>query len=143
MSSKMHPDGSTSAPLVLVTGVSGFLGAHCAQQLLAAGYRVTTTRLPNWLLRILALFDSSLAAILVHIGLRPRFDISPAEKVLGMRTWRGVRESCLDQAYSLIALGIVPDRSAGNALTRTESTGSSVARERSKVTKVDVEGIAL
>jgi nucleoside-diphosphate-sugar epimerase len=32
----MHPDGSTSAPLVLVTGVSGFLGAHCAQQLLAA-----------------------------------------------------------------------------------------------------------
>jgi nucleoside-diphosphate-sugar epimerase len=107
------------------------------------GYRVTTTPLPNWLLRILALFDSSLAAILVHIGLRPRFDISPAEKVLGMRTWRGVRESCLDQAYSLIALGIVPDRSAGNALTRTESTGSSVARERSKVTKVDVEGIAL
>jgi hypothetical protein len=36
MSSKMHPDGSTSAPLVLVPGVSGFLGAHCAQQLLAA-----------------------------------------------------------------------------------------------------------
>jgi hypothetical protein len=107
------------------------------------GYRVTTTHLPNWLLRILALFDSSLAAILVHIGLRPRFDVTPAEKVLCMNTWLGVKESSLEQAYSLIALGIVPDKSAGKSLTRAEPAGSSVAKTRSNAAKVDVGGIAL
>lgn len=42
MSGESATDGG-AAPLVLVTGVSGFLGAHCAQQLLAAGYRVRGT----------------------------------------------------------------------------------------------------
>ena len=32
-----------SGELVLVTGGSGFIGAHCILQLLNAGYRVRTT----------------------------------------------------------------------------------------------------
>ena len=32
-----------SGELVLVTGGTGFIGAHCIVQLLASGYRVRTT----------------------------------------------------------------------------------------------------
>ena len=36
-----------SNELVLVTGGSGFIGAHCILQLLNAGYRVRTTSAPS------------------------------------------------------------------------------------------------
>lgn len=35
--------GADADALVLVTGVSGYIASHCAQQLLAAGYRVRGT----------------------------------------------------------------------------------------------------
>ncbi|WP_296680498.1 aldehyde reductase [Novosphingobium sp.] len=73
------------------------------------GYRVTRAPMPGWLFKILSVFDSSLRAIQVHIGQRPTFDISPAEQKLGMTKWIGVRQSCIEQAYSLIENGAVPD----------------------------------
>jgi nucleoside-diphosphate-sugar epimerase len=95
------------------------------------GYRVPTAPLPNWLLRILALFDSSLEAIRVHIGKRPKFDISPAERQLGMYQWIGGQQSCIQQAYSLIANGDVPDKSEDKRLTHTSANGTCTAQDRS------------
>ncbi len=102
-------------------------------ELAPAGYRVTTVRLPLWLLRCVGLVDSSLRAVLPHIGLRPRFDHAPAEALLGISAWRGQREAVLDQAYSLIALGLVPDMSPGRALTAPGPAGPCAARERSRM----------
>jgi nucleoside-diphosphate-sugar epimerase len=135
---KMHMLAMTSAGAIgkRFIGVSFDFAAREVAQILSQefgplGYRVTTAHLPNWLLRILALFDSSLQAIQVHIGLRPRFDVSPAESVLGMRRWIGVKESCIEQAYSLIANGEVPDKSQGRVLTSSHTKANCHARERS------------
>jgi nucleoside-diphosphate-sugar epimerase len=119
-------------------GVSFDFAAREVAQLLSQefaplGYRVTTAPLPNWLLRILALFDSSLKAIQVHIGLRPTFDISPAEKKLGMQHWIDAKTSCIEQAYSLIANGDVPDKSKDKMLTTTSSDGTCLAQERMSI----------
>jgi nucleoside-diphosphate-sugar epimerase len=120
-------------------GVSFDFAAREVAQLLSKelgplGYRVTTAPLPNWLLRILALFDSSLEAIQVHIGLRPKFDISLAEKKLGMDRWIGAKQSCIEQAYSLIANGDVPDMSRAKMLTTTNPNGTCLAQLRSTST---------
>jgi hypothetical protein len=87
--------------------------------------------MPNWLLKALAVFDSSLRAIQVHIGLRPKFDISTAEVKLGMHSWIGAKQSCIAQAYSLIANGVVPDRSKARILSRPNADGTCLAQERS------------
>jgi hypothetical protein len=67
----------------------------------------------------------------VHIGLRPRFDISPAEAKLGMNQWIGVEQSCIEQAYSLIVNRNVPDNSKGRILTEMSANGISIAQQRS------------
>ncbi len=72
------------------------------------GYRVPTMPLPTWIVPLLARFDPSLKAIIPYIGSRVMVDNSPAERLLGLTHWRGLKESCLDQAHSLIANGTVP-----------------------------------
>jgi nucleoside-diphosphate-sugar epimerase len=94
-------------------------------------YRVTTVPLPDWLFRIFALFDSSLEAVRMHIGVRPTFDISPAEIKLGMTKWIGLRQSCIEQAYSLIANGDVIDKSSAKSLSLKNYDGNSIVQERS------------
>jgi nucleoside-diphosphate-sugar epimerase len=121
-------------------GVSFNFGARAVAQLLAAefgplGYRVTTRALPNWLFRILARFDSSMEAISVHIGLRPTFDVSPAQALIGQQ-WIGLEKSVVDQAYSLIANGVVADQSTAQALTTPDANGASQALLRSHVREV-------
>ena len=136
---KMHIRAMTAPEAVgqRFIGVAFDFAAREVAQMLSRefgplGYRVTTAPLPNWLLRILALFDSSLEAIQVHIGLRPKFDISPAEVKLGMNQWISAQQSCIEQAYSLIANGDVPDNSKGRMLTDMSANGISIAQQRSK-----------
>jgi nucleoside-diphosphate-sugar epimerase len=135
---KMHVRAMTAQQALgqRYIGVSFDFAAQEVAQILSRefeplGYRVTTTPMPNWLLNVLALFDSSLSAIKVHIGLRPRFDISPAEAKLGMNQWIGVEQSCIEQAYSLIVNRNVPDNSKGRILTEMSANGISIAQQRS------------
>jgi nucleoside-diphosphate-sugar epimerase len=138
---KMHIRAMTAPQAVgqRFIGVSFDFAAREVAQMLSRefeplGYRVPTAPLPNWLLRILAIFDSSLEAIQVHIGMRPIFDISPAEMQLGMSQWIGIQQSCVEQAYSLIANGDVPDKSQDKMLTKVSANGTCLAQDRSSAT---------
>lgn len=72
----------------------------------AAGTRVSTRQLPDVVVRLTALFDRSLRAIIVSLGRRNRHSTAKAERVLGWRP-RPAAETVLDCANSLIAWKVV------------------------------------
>ena len=74
------------------------LGAQAAQ--------VTTRDVPDWLVRVAALFNPLARAVVGELGSVRHQDASHAKAVLGWAT-RPVEQSILDSARSLIALGLV------------------------------------
>ena len=69
------------------------------------GYeKVSTTRAPNWLIRILALFNKELSAITPLLGVTKTFDHSKAKRIL---QWQPIpfKQSVLDMAKSLEGKG--------------------------------------
>jgi len=77
-----------SGELVLVTGGSGFIGAHCILQLLAAGYRVRTT------VRSLAR-ESEVRATLTRAGAAPDAALEfAAADLTADAGWREAVEGC-------------------------------------------------
>jgi dihydroflavonol-4-reductase len=71
-----------------------------------AASKVPTRRVPDFVLRVAALFDKSLASVTPRLGERRAFSSAKAQSVLGWRP-RPVEESVLDCARSLIATGAV------------------------------------
>ncbi|WP_040778802.1 SDR family oxidoreductase [Nocardia pneumoniae] len=75
------------------------------------GFRVPTRRLPNWVVRAVALFDKGVRLTLPTLG---RTELLSAEKARRELGWsmRPVRETVLDTAESLLQHGIVagPDQ---------------------------------
>jgi dihydroflavonol-4-reductase len=69
-----------------------------------AAIKVPTRRVPDFVIRLAALFDKSLASVTPRLGERRTFSSAKAQKVLGWRP-RPVEESVLDCARSLIAAG--------------------------------------
>ena len=72
----------------------------------AQAHRVPTRTLPDWLVRVAALFNPVARAALTELGSVRNQDASHALAVLGWAT-RPAEQSIVDAARSLIALGIV------------------------------------
>lgn len=75
-----------------------------------AGRKVPTRQLPDFLVRVTALFDKSLRAITVSLGRRNRHSTDKAERLLGWQP-RPAAETVVDCARSLIARGVVDSMS--------------------------------
>jgi dihydroflavonol-4-reductase len=71
-----------------------------------AASKVPTRRVPDFVLRLAALFDRSLAAVAPRLGERRTFTSAKAQTMLGWRP-RPLEETILDCARSLIATGAV------------------------------------
>lgn len=72
----------------------------------AAAGKVPTRKVPDLVLRVAALFDRNLAAVMPRLGKKRTFSSAKAERVLGWRR-RPLEETVLDCARSLIAAGAV------------------------------------
>jgi dihydroflavonol-4-reductase len=70
------------------------------------GHKVTTRNVPDWLVRIGALFNPLARAVVGELGSVRNQDASHAKAVLGWET-RPVEQSIVDTARCLIELGIV------------------------------------
>jgi nucleoside-diphosphate-sugar epimerase len=73
------------------------------------GFRVPTRRLPNWVVRSVALFDKGVRLTLPSLGRTESLSADKAGRELGW-TMRPVRESVVDTAESLLQRGIVAPR---------------------------------
>lgn len=78
-----------------------------AEEFNPQGYRVPTGGIPEWLGRIIALFDPSVRTALDHFGRHELVSCAKAERELG---WRGrtAHESIVATGYSLIEQGLAP-----------------------------------
>lgn len=72
----------------------------------AAAAKVPTRRLPDWLVRVVGLFDREVGSMIEYLSERIELDSAKARRVLGWKS-RPVRESILDCARSLVALKLV------------------------------------
>ena len=76
------------------------------QDMGAAGAKVKTRELPDWLVRLVALFDPNVRLITGELGKRKNASNAKARSMLGW-TPRSKEESILATAKSLVALGLV------------------------------------
>ncbi|MBC7505540.1 MAG: aldehyde reductase, partial [Sandarakinorhabdus sp.] len=72
----------------------------------AQAKKVPTRRLPDFLLKVSALFDPTVRMVVPELGRRRQCDARHAEQVLGWKT-RPAAESIVDCAQSLLAAGLV------------------------------------
>jgi nucleoside-diphosphate-sugar epimerase len=72
----------------------------------AAAAKVPTRRLPDWLVRVVALFDRDVTTVTELLSVHAEFSSEKAEGVLGWKP-RPARESIVDCAKSLIDLELV------------------------------------
>lgn len=72
----------------------------------ARARKVPTRGLPDFLLKLSALFDPTVRMVVPELGRRRQCDASHAEKVLGWKT-RAAAESIVDCAESLLTAGLV------------------------------------
>jgi len=71
-----------------------------------AANKVPTPKVPDFVLRLAALYDKSLAAVAPRLGEKRAFNSAKAQIMLGWRP-RPLEETVLDCARSLIATGVV------------------------------------
>lgn len=88
-----------------------FLSVHDIAEILrngagAAGRKVSTRRLPNWLVRTVALFDPAVKAALPELGKHKNATNEKARRLLGW-TPRSPRDAILATAASLSELGLL------------------------------------
>lgn len=81
------------------------------------GYRVPTTPLPTWALRVMGRFDPSVRQALHLVGRRALVSADKARRELGW-TMRPERDTIVDTADSLIELGLAPNPSRKGATGR-------------------------
>jgi nucleoside-diphosphate-sugar epimerase len=72
----------------------------------SAGRRVPTRELPDWLLRIVALFDPSVGQIVPELGKRKTATNEKARRVLGWSP-RSAEDAIVATAESLVRLGLL------------------------------------
>ncbi|MFD3743404.1 NAD-dependent epimerase/dehydratase family protein [Nocardia sp. NPDC058633] len=93
-----------------------------ARDFAAEGFRVPTRVLPNWLVRLVAIFDKGVRLTVPVLGRTEHVSADKAHRELGW-TMRPIEDTIRDTADSLIAFGIVtaPDRSvtSSRAAVRT------------------------
>ena len=91
-----------SGPFMKLREVADVLRAELGPQ----AHKVTTRNVPDWLVRVMALFNPMARAVVGELGSVRHQDASHAKAVLGWQT-RPVQQSIVDAARSLIELGIV------------------------------------
>lgn len=82
------------------------IGRVLRERMGAAASRVPTRTLPNWMMRVAALFDGSIKLILPDLGHPRHVSNAKARRVLGW-TPRSYDETIVDTAESLVQLGVV------------------------------------
>jgi nucleoside-diphosphate-sugar epimerase len=85
-----------------IVEIAGLLKAHMS----AAAQKVPTRELPDWLVRVAALFDPAIKQILPELGKRKNATSEKARRVLGW-TPHTNEESILATAESLLRLGLL------------------------------------
>lgn len=94
-------------------GIAPILDARFAGH----GYRIPTGLAPYWMLWVVSWWDGAVATLLSTLGKRLRFSSQKAHDLLGMGPFIPAETSIVDMALSLVAAGIIPDRSAGKTLS--------------------------
>ncbi|WP_147123913.1 NAD-dependent epimerase/dehydratase family protein, partial [Nocardia neocaledoniensis] len=84
----------------------GELAALLAREYGPRGFRVPTRVLPNWLVRLVAVFDKGVRLTVPVLGRTERVSAEKARRELGW-TMRPIEETVRDTADSLIAFGVV------------------------------------
>ncbi|KMW57109.1 putative dihydroflavonol-4-reductase [Candidatus Rhodobacter oscarellae] len=69
--------------------------------------RVPTRRMPNWLVRLIAMFNQGLRSNIEDLDRTQRVSNDKMQRILGLKP-RGAKEATLATAESLIKLGVVP-----------------------------------
>ena len=88
------------------------IAAILSKEFKPQGYKIPSMKVPKFLLRVVGLWDAAAAAVVSSIGKQIKYDNTRAREMLGM-TFIPSQKSVIDMAYSLIDLGIVPDKRAG------------------------------
>jgi dihydroflavonol-4-reductase len=114
--------GTTSG----VVGMSDIAGALAAE-FNPLGYRVPTGRLPTWLLKVAGLFDSTAAVAAQNAGAPLSLDNSKIRTVLGVE-FPPLAVTVSDMAHSLIATGMVPDKTADKRLSAAKPVPVDLTR---------------
>jgi nucleoside-diphosphate-sugar epimerase len=78
-----------------------------------AGRKVPTRPLPNWLMRVVALFDPAVKQVLSELGKHKNASNEKARRLLGWAP-RSQREAILATAQSLLELGLLKNRPSDN-----------------------------
>lgn len=102
------------------------MAADLAAEFARHGYKIPTGKLPSWLVRLGAFFDGGLNLVVPQLDVEVRLDNAAASSVLGMK-WKPLKAANVATAYSLIARGLLPDKSAGKVLSTHSATASSSA----------------
>ena len=82
-------------------------------QLGPAAAKVSTRKLPDWLVRLVALFNPTARQIVPELGKRKDATAEKAERLLGWQP-RSVAESIVASGESLLKLGLIQGRSDAN-----------------------------
>jgi nucleoside-diphosphate-sugar epimerase len=82
------------------------IGLMLRRRLGGAARRVPTRELPDWLLRVVALFDRSVGQIVPELGKRKDASADKARRVLGWQP-RSAEDAVVATAESLLALGLL------------------------------------
>ncbi|MFF2392054.1 NAD-dependent epimerase/dehydratase family protein [Nocardia sp. NPDC058114] len=94
----------------------GELAGLLARDYAAEGFRVPTRVLPNWVIRVVAVFDKGVRLTVPVLGRTEHVSADKARRELGW-TMRPIEDTVRDTADSLIAFGIVtaPGRPANSS----------------------------
>jgi dihydroflavonol-4-reductase len=93
---------ATAGDFVSALEIAQFLKADAG----AAARKVPTRQLPNWLMRVVALFNPEVKGLLPELGKRKNASNEKARRLLGW-TPRSLREAVLATARSLSELGLL------------------------------------
>lgn len=77
-----------------------------SKEFTAKGYKIPSTKIPKAVMRVVALWDKQVKAVLPGVGKMVRYDARETQRVLGFE-FRPLQQTILDTANSLIELGAV------------------------------------
>jgi len=83
------------------------MAAILRAELGTAARRVPKIVLPNFIIRVMGLFDPTMGNILADIGVKPIADAAYVTQLTGIK-FRPAREAVIAAGESLVKLGIVP-----------------------------------
>lgn len=99
-------------------------GRALAAEFNPRGFTLPTWGLPSLLVRAVSYVDAAIALVLPMLDTPVRLDNARSKAVLGLARYRDASDGLRDLAYSLLARGALPDKSAGRALSDPEGAAA-------------------